>query len=715
MTDLNLRIDIKNSYGIEGLLETLLFTEKKNVYAIYGSNGIGKTSLTKSFKDFSINKSGDFGINKITGKKIKIKLPKTIDFLVLESIVQKNLSFGKKTLSVSVEEQVILNILEKEIDFLFKKCIPKINESEIKKIFFNNQDFTYEDFTKAILEFKEMEFDLELSIKNNYKNIFNDKVKNFLKTNIRLIQEYIEKYKILEKESHVLKNEFDYQNSKNLIKSLKDTKFLNVGGIYFKNDLVNIDTIEKIEKIIELEINKIIEDNNLKEKFSKIEEELDKNKELKNFKDWLKINQKWVKLFENYETFQQNVIFKTIDLENITLLAQKISDYNDLIPNSEEIEKKWQNTLRNFKNTFITPINLKIEKVKGHISSKQNLEIVFNYEQETNKQSNTISEEDIWQTLSQGEVRTVYLLDIMYRIQELESKDTVIIFDDIVDSFDYKNKQAIINYFCKLKREGYKFIILTHNFDFFRTLDYKIKPVLLYMKKTEAIDAKTKTPFKRLQFCKFNENYDVFKDWLKPKKIEEDISFLFANIAFTRQLANYHGEMDLKLFCTQCLHIKKQTDKLTIGHIYEKICIFNKIEINNDFLEKNKNKKYKDSLYNYCDKIINLSEDNFLTSLKDKVCLSIGIRLKAEEYMISKLLEYDKSMQDKILKISDKQTYTLFSLCLDNKIEINELLINKVNTFTSESIHLNSFMFEPLLDLEIEQLIKIYEEIKGLI
>ena len=50
-------------------------------------------------------------------------------------------------------------------------------------------------------------------------------------------------------------------------------------------------------------------------------------------------------------------------------------------------------------------------------------------------------------------------------------KITYLIFDDVADSFDYKNKFAIIEYIKDLHHlDCFRTVILTHNFDFYRTV-----------------------------------------------------------------------------------------------------------------------------------------------------------------------------------------------------------------------------------------------------
>ena len=52
------------------------------------------------------------------------------------------------------------------------------------------------------------------------------------------------------------------------------------------------------------------------------------------------------------------------------------------------------------------------------------------------------------------------------------NRETLFVIDDIADSFDYKNKYAIIQYLKEMaEQHNFRLILLTHNFDFFRTLE----------------------------------------------------------------------------------------------------------------------------------------------------------------------------------------------------------------------------------------------------
>ena len=83
--------------------------------------------------------------------------------------------------------------------------------------------------------------------------------------------------------------------------------------------------------------------------------------------------------------------------------------------------------------------------------------------------------------LTPKEKRAMYLLYILFDIEIIKEKAIqgsgkhLIIVDDIADSFDYKNKYAIVEYLSDISKNEYiDLLILTHNFDFYRTVVSRI-------------------------------------------------------------------------------------------------------------------------------------------------------------------------------------------------------------------------------------------------
>ena len=80
----------------------------------------------------------------------------------------------------------------------------------------------------------------------------------------------------------------------------------------------------------------------------------------------------------------------------------------------------------------------------------------------------------LMEVLSTGEKKALYVLNIIFEVEARKKakQETVFVVDDIADSFDYKNKYAIIQYLKDIAEEPhFNQIILTHNFDFFRTIN----------------------------------------------------------------------------------------------------------------------------------------------------------------------------------------------------------------------------------------------------
>ena len=63
-------------------------------------------------------------------------------------------------------------------------------------------------------------------------------------------------------------------------------------------------------------------------------------------------------------------------------------------------------------------------------------------------EAKTVNEDDLFAVLSNGELRALYLLNIIFDVEARKKNDieTLFIVDDIADSFDYKNKYAIVEY-----------------------------------------------------------------------------------------------------------------------------------------------------------------------------------------------------------------------------------------------------------------------------
>lgn len=215
------------------------------------------------------------------------------------------------------------------------------------------------------------------------------------------------------------------------------------------------------------------------------------------------------------------------------------------------------------------------------------------------------------------------------------------------------------------------------------------------------------------------------------KKTPNEYS-LFALIPFVRNLIKYSFDKSVNdsnyyvkdyQLLTNLLHKKENSGNITfktLGKVYKEY--IGEFNIPNKFREDD---LVIDKLYETAE---NLSIN--LNLLEHKVLLSMACRLKAEEIMLDKINNY-KGMfnwkEENNLKTGDKvefikhvynndyMTRVLFDgyKQIANEEQIN--IVNEVNIMTPENIHINSFMYEPIMDMDINELLNLYAKLKKLI
>lgn len=319
---------------------------------------------------------------------------------------------------------------------------------------------------------------------------------------------------------------------------------------------------------------------------------------------------------------------------------------------------------------------------------------------------------EIIKSLSTGEQRVFYLLNIIFQIETRKkiSNDQLFIIDDIADSFDYKNKYAIIEYLKDIADEPkFKMIILTHNFDFYKTIKNRFGGKTNYQ-------GNWKTHKKENEITLVvGEKKDVFP-LLRQNFPTCEKSFISC-IPFVRNLIEYTvgTENTNYLTLTSLLHIKpahsteniKESKEHTTGEI---LAIFNSIFGMTATLPDTTKKVY-DLAISIAEEIEANKAIEPILDLKSKLCLSIAIRFKAEEYIINKVTDANFHTN-----IWTKETGKIIGQYKKefpddkNKIEI----FDRVNLMTAENLHLNSFMYEPLMDLSEDHLLTLYKDVKEL-
>ena len=276
----------------------------------------------------------------------------------------------------------------------------------------------------------------------------------------------------------------------------------------------------------------------------------------------------------------------------------------------------------------------------------------------------------------------------------------LLVNDDIADSFDYQNKYIIIQYLKELAdKNSFKILFLTHNFDFHRTIWSRIG---IYGDKRLFT---TKTPDEIILNRELYQN-DVLKHW--KSKLHQNIKCVLACIPFARNLAEYCGDKAEYTKLTALLHLKPETKTITISKLQE---IYRQIFKDKTTLElQNIDETVYSKLLDVSEQIVNSPDE--VAELEHKIILAITIRLIAEDYMIKKIND-----SEFVGNLKSNQTSKLFDRFITDFNDDFEsiALLEQVNIMTPENIHLNSFMYEPILDMSAQQLIGLYNGVNTLL
>jgi len=189
---------------------------------------------------------------------------------------------------------------------------------------------------------------------------------------------------------------------------------------------------------------------------------------------------------------------------------------------------------------------------------------------------------------------------------------------------------------------------------------------------------------------------------------------MVASIPFVRNLIQYtedENNIDY-LLLTSVLHYKTDTQTITLKQIQD---VFNRYWCKNEnvtFAVGRENVSIYKVIIEEADKIIDVEK----LDIENKLILSMAIRLKAELYMKDKILADIMNGNDIMNDIYSKKNQSAW-LTKAYKQYINDDAMNTlelVAMITPENIHINSFMFEPILDMSIKQLYGLYQNVKAL-
>ena len=719
---LKLKLELENCYGINKLLAdfNLEKTAKNNgVNSVYAPNGTLKTSLAKTFKDIESDKVTTDLIFTERRTKRNISIDGAdIDKSQVMVIDSYNESYSSKQLSTLLVndalkqqyEQALMEVDDKRSALIkaLAKISGKKNTPELICESFGRQE---KDLLELLSELHQQNYQDFSSLQAfKHDQLFNPKVLELVSSGnfSQELAEYVDTYDKLIQQSTVLSKTFNHQKADDVSKNLSSSGFFKAShsvNLSINGDKQEVTSEEQLQNLLQTEQDKVFKSAELKDKFNKVDAKL-KTRDTQTFRDFIAEHQELLPNYQNVSLFKKYVIIGYLqsqqntwdDLVSIYKKNQQV--VAEIVKKAQEEKTTWERVVDTFNKRSSVPFKLRVDNQDEVILNDAAPTIKFDFN-DGRGNAEQINQQSLIAALSQGEKRALYILNVLFEVEIRKSitHPLLVIIDDIADSFDYKNKYAIVEYLQDIAQDPhFHLLLLTHNFDFHRIVCSRLE-----VKRTNRLVAiKTPVDIKILQ-----EKYqkDVFKTW--KQEFHKNVDYMLASIPFVRNIAEYCGHDAHFLKLTSLLHLKRDTKDIKVRDLQT---IYSSVLVDlNGLVLPDGDALVIDKIMTQSDRLVAANHES--PDLESKVILAMAIRLKSEEYMINKIADHAF-----VEAIDSNQTRQLFQRYVFDFPGDSEAisLLDEVNLMTPENIHLNSFMYEPILDMSASSLYRLYGDIKQL-
>ncbi|GLU33903.1 phage infection protein [Trinickia caryophylli] len=719
-----LSLALEHCYGIRKL-DIVLDYSKSSTVAIYAPNGAMKSSLANTFQDIADGSPSKDRIfqTRVTRREVKDETGADLaasGVLVLRPYEEIAGQGGETaTLLVNLGLRQEYEALHAEINAARAAFIKAVKAQaktrrEVDREISSTFTASGEQLDVALNRIKD-----ELALQEDaplatvpYDVVMDEKVEAFLATGDfrTAIDDYVKKYnELLAASKYFKKGTFNYYNAANVAKQLKDNGFFEAKHTVRLNgeEKVEITSETQLAELIKEEKEKISGDVNLRKKFEALEKQIQKNVTLRDFEAYLQDHEELLPELANVASFKEK-LWKSYIKANYELYVSLLEKIQLAAARTKEIQEQaarektlWQTVIDIFNDRFVVPFRLEVaNKVQVMLGVETVPRLGFVFTDGADELS--VDRAALLQTLSTGEKKAFYVLNMLFDIEvrRQSGKETLVIVDDIADSFDYKNKYAIVQYLSDLAEDPcFKQLILTHNFDFYRTIESRKlvqrQNCFMVSKTAQGVTLQSAVGVK-----------NVFVKVWKPC-FYTDRRMKVCCIPFMRNLIEYtkdDADADyVKL--TSLLHWKADSNLITVADLDG---VYGRL-----FTAAGQSANGAELVLDLIDaeaKACLQAPDGI--NFENKVVLAIATRLQAEKYMAGKI--NDAAW---LATISANQTPALLSRYrqLFAGEAANIRVLQKVTLMTPENIHLNSFMYEPILDMSDQHLRRLYTDVAALV
>ncbi|RJL03292.1 phage infection protein [Paracoccus aestuarii] len=717
-----LKLDLEYCYGIRKLEQSFDFRKCKAV-ALYAPNGAMKSSLAKTFQDIANKKQSSDKMfpDRLTKRSVLDENGAELDPESVLIIRPYDEDFGSS-------EKTSILLVNSEL----RKEHQKLNEGieDAKKVLLaalKDQSGSKKDiaaeislaFTKTADQFliaihrvaAEVDEQPEAPFAEiPYDLVFDPKVVEMLQQEqVReALEDYIKRFnELIDQSQYFKRGTFTYYNADVIAKTLADNGFFDAAHSISLNsgEKVEITSRKQLEQLVKGEKEGITSDAALRKKFNAVEKLLHKNANVREFNEFVANHEDVLPALENIANFKERV-WKSYFVKHRDAFSHLVKEICAAAERRKQIEEAarsertaWQEVIEIFNDRFFVPFELKVKNLVSVVLDEDKIpKLGFTFKEGNDRKD--VEKDALLDVLSTGERRAFYILNIIFEIEARRKagQKTLIVVDDIADSFDYKNKYAIIQYLKDISEEdNFRQVILTHNFDFFRTIQSRFvsyNSCFMVARNEQGIEINKAVGIKNV----------FVNDW--KVHFGSDPRKRIASIPFMRNLVEYtKGETDPNyVTLTSLLHVKDGTPTVQDSNLFEVYqTIFGTAPVN----ATPSGGSVLDLIYHEADACL---QDGDAANFENKIVLSVATRLRAEQYMLGRIND-----QGLLAGITGNQTTELLRRFRnDFPGDAAIRTIDRVVLMTPENIHLNSFMYEPILDMSDEHLRKIYSEVKAL-
>lgn len=491
-----LNVELTNCHGIRSLDATLDFGGK-NAVAIYAPNGTMKTSFARTFKDLA---KGEETVDHVFPDRASSRSitdengqsPDPDDVAVV-------LSYDEELGPTESTSTLLVNpALRKEYEALQVSLLDARDAlvvalaaqagtkqdviSTVSRVFTQSEDKFFDALIRVEYEIEQLDDARFAELPHDL--LFNDKVATALKgTGVQAqLADYVTRLnQLLDESTFFNRTSFSYYNATNVTKSLGANGFFQAQHsllLHGGDEPRRITSDADLQALITEEKSRISDDAALRKKLDGVERAVQRNEDTRKFFEFIANREDLLPEFANVKNFHQDV-WKSYLKAHEEAFKRVVECYKETEVRRKEIERQaatestqWDNVIRIFNERFFVPFTLRAEnKHRVALGQETMLKLVFEFND--GDESAGVERDELLSVLSNGEKKALYILNVLFEMEarKTSGRETIFVIDDLADSFDYKNKYAIIQYLKEMSdHANFKLILLTHNFDFFRTL-----------------------------------------------------------------------------------------------------------------------------------------------------------------------------------------------------------------------------------------------------